>query len=104
MRRLIFSPNEQRGGGTGGGGGGGGEGRGGGAALPGFFFFSFFSVQQTTSEIGHCVKCFFGLATNALSVRNNNNNITAPPVSAILLVPCRVFVPTASVRNPFSTM
>ena len=69
MRRVIFyffiSPNEQHGGGEGG-------------ALPDFFFF--FPVQQTTSGIGHRVKylvVFFGLATNALNVRNNNNNNVA---------------------------
>ena len=39
------------------------------------FFFLFSPVQQTTSGIGHRVKYFFfGLATNALNVRNNNNN------------------------------
>ena len=51
--------------------------RGGGGALPDFFFLLFFPVQQTTSGIGHRVKylvVFFGLATNALNVRNNNNN------------------------------
>ena len=40
-----------------------------------FFFVPFFSVQQTTSGIGHRVKYFFrffGFATNALNVRNNN--------------------------------
>ena len=60
---FIFSPNEQRAGG------------GGGGALPDFFLFLFFPVQQTTSGIGHRVKysvVFFGLATNALNVRNNN--------------------------------
>ena len=33
-------------------------------------------VQQTTSGIGHRVikVVFFGFATNALKVRNNNNN------------------------------
>ena len=66
MRRVIFlylffSPNEQRA----------GEGEG---ALPDFFFLSSFPVQQTTSGIGHRVDrvVFFGLATNALNVRNNN--------------------------------
>ena len=44
-------------------------------ALPDFLFFIFFPVQQTTSGIGHRVQVvFFGLATNALNVRNNNNN------------------------------
>ena len=68
MRRVIFfffSPNEQR--------GGGGGGEGGAARL--FLFFSPF--QQTTSGTGHRVKyqvVFFGLATNALNVRNNKNN------------------------------
>ena len=36
------------------------------------FSFSFFPVQQTTSGIGQCKVDFFGLATNALNVRNNN--------------------------------
>ena len=47
-----------------------------GRALPDFFFFFFFPVlQQITRGIGHCVNkvVFFGLATNALNVRNNNN-------------------------------
>ena len=39
---------------------------------------SLFPVQQTTSGIGHRVKyllaVFFGLATNTLNVRNNNNS------------------------------
>ena len=49
-------------------GGGGGGGKGGAARL---FFFP--PVQQTTSGIGHRVNyvVFFGLATNALNVRNN---------------------------------
>ena len=42
--------------------------------LPDFFFCSLFPVQQTTSGIGHRVSSFFGLATNTLNVRNNNNN------------------------------
>ena len=63
MRRVIFIcifSNEQRGAG--------------GGALPDFFFSFFFPVQQTTSGIGHRASSFFGLATNALNVRNNNNN------------------------------
>ena len=44
--------------------------RGGGGGCQTFFFF--FPVQQTTSGTGHRVKEFFGLATNALNVRNNN--------------------------------
>ena len=59
---LIFPERAARRGGA----GGGGEG----AAI-----LFFFPVQQTTSGIGHRVKVvFFGLATNALNVRNNNNN------------------------------
>ena len=48
---------------------------GGGRALPDFFFFLFFPDQQTTSGIGHRVNevVFFGLATNALNVRNNSS-------------------------------
>ena len=64
MRRVIsifiFSERATR---------GGGGGRGGAAR-----HFFFFPVQQTTSGIGHRVKWFFGLATNALNVRSNNNN------------------------------
>ena len=47
-----------------------------GGALPDFFFF-FSPVQRTTSGIGHRVKylvVFFGLATNALNVRNNKQH------------------------------
>ena len=60
---ILFSPNEQRG----------GEG----GALPDFLFCSLFPVQQTTSGTGHHVKylvVIFGLTTNTLRVRNNNNN------------------------------
>ena len=49
---FIFSPNEQR------------AGRGGGGALPNFF----------ERDWPPCKVVFFGLATNALNVRNNNNN------------------------------
>ena len=43
--------------------------------LPDFFFCYLFPVQQTTSGIGHpCKVVFFGLATNTLNVRNDNNN------------------------------
>ena len=59
MRRVIyfilFSPNDQR--------------AGGGGALPDFFFFLFSPVQQVA---------FFGLATNALNVRNNKPSIASP--------------------------
>ena len=62
---FYFSPNKQRAGW-----GGGGEGR-----FQTFSFFFFFPVQQTTSGIGHRVNkvVFFGLATNALNVRNNSS-------------------------------
>ena len=39
-------------------------------ALPYIYIYFFFTVQQTTSGIGHRVKYFFGLATNTLNVRN----------------------------------
>ena len=61
---YLFSPNEQCGGW-------------GGGMLPDFLFCSIFPVQQTTSGIGHRVKyliVFFGLATNTLNVRNNDNH------------------------------
>ena len=58
---YSFSQNEQRG-------------VWGGGALPDFFVCSLFPVQQTTSGIGHRVKYFWGLATNTLNMRNNNNS------------------------------
>ena len=61
---------------------------GGGAARLLFFLFS--PVQQTTSGIGHRVKKFFGLATNALNVRNNNNNNTCIVVPSGLQIMSRV--------------
>ena len=42
--------------------------------LPEFFFCSLFPVQQTTSGLATVLSSFFGLATNTLNVRNNNNN------------------------------
>ena len=57
---ILFSPNEQRGGGRG-------------VRCQTFPLCSPFSVQQTTSGIGHRVKLFFGLANNTLNVRNNYN-------------------------------
>ena len=69
MRRVIFifvlffSSNEQR---AGGGGGGGGE------ALPDFFFLLFFPCSADHERDWPPRKvAFFGLATNALNVRNN---------------------------------
>ena len=71
------------------------RGRGGGA-LPNFFF----SVQQTTSGIGHRVNkvVFFGLATNTLNVRNNSFMtgiracVRSPPICLlfyfIFVAPC----------------
>ena len=60
---FIFSPNEQRAGGGGGGG-----------ALPDFFFFFFSCSADHERDWPPCKRVFFGLATNALNVRNNNNN------------------------------
>ena len=58
---YIFSPNEQRAGG------------GGCAARLFFFFFSPCSADHER-DWPPCKVVFFGLATNALNVRNNNNN------------------------------
>ena len=59
---FIFSPNEQRAGG------------GGGGALPDFFFLFFPCSADHERDWPPCKVVFFGLATNALNVRNNNNN------------------------------
>ena len=56
---FIFSPNEQREGGRGG-------------ALPDFFFFPCSADHER--DWPPCKVVFFGLATNALNVRNYNNN------------------------------
>ena len=51
--------------------GGGGRGN----ALPDVFFFSFFPFSADHErDWVPCKVVFFGLATNALNVRNNNNN------------------------------
>ena len=63
MRRVVlfsFAPDEQR-----------GEGVGGGAAR--LFFFSPCSADHER-DWPPCKIVFFGLATNALNVKNNNNN------------------------------
>ena len=66
MRRVIiilflfFSPNEQRAGG-------------GGGALPDFFFFFFPCSADHERDWPPCKVAFFGLATNALNVRNNSS-------------------------------
>ena len=58
---FFFSPNEQRA----------GEGGGGAARL---FLFSFFPCSADHErDWPPCRVVFFGLATNALNVRNNNN-------------------------------
>ena len=68
MRRVIFffffffSPNEQH--------------AGGGGALPDFFFFFFPCSADHERDWPRCKVVFFGLATNALNVRNNNKTIT----------------------------
>ena len=49
-----------------------GGGGGGGTVILFFFFFSLFSRPQ--AGVTPCKVVFFGLATNALNVRNNNNN------------------------------
>ena len=63
---FIFSPNEQRGGG-----GGGGEG---GVRCQTFYFYFFPCSADHERDWPPCKVVFFGLATNALNVRNNNNN------------------------------
>ena len=62
---FFFSPNEQRARGVAGGG-----------ALPDFLVFSFFPCSADHKrDWPPCKKVvFFGLATNALNVGNNNNN------------------------------
>ena len=50
-------------------------GGGGGGALPDFFFFFFPCSADHERDWPPCKVVFFGLATNALNVRNNNNNI-----------------------------
>ena len=57
---FIFSPNEQRAGG------------GGGGCAARLFIFIFFPDHER--DWPPCKVVFFGLATNALNVRNNNNN------------------------------
>ena len=61
---LFFSERAARGGGAGG-------------ALPDFFFFHFFpcSADHERDWPPCKVSSFFGLATNALNVRNNNNKM-----------------------------
>ena len=56
---FFFSPNEQRAGG---------------GALPDFFFFFFPCSADHERDWPPCKVVFFGLATNALNVRNNNNH------------------------------
>ena len=59
---IIFSPNEQRA-------------RGGGGVRCQTFSFSFFPCSADHErDWPPCKVVFFGLATNALNVRNNNNN------------------------------
>ena len=62
---FIYSPNEQRARG-----GGGGEG----GRCQAFFFFFLPCSADHERDWPPCKVVFFGLATNALNVRNNNNN------------------------------
>ena len=59
---FIFSPNEQRA-------------RGGGGKRCQTFFFFFPCSADHERDWPPCKVVFFGLATNALNVRNNNNKI-----------------------------
>ena len=61
---FYFYPNEQRA----------GKGGGGGGALPDFYFLFFPCSADHERDWPPCKVVFFGLATNALNVRNNNNN------------------------------
>ena len=65
---FIFSERAAR---AGGGGGGGGKG---GSCQTFFFFFFFPCSADHERDWPPCKVVFFGLATNALNVRNNNNN------------------------------
>ena len=61
---FYFSLNEQR-----------ARGGGRGGALPDFFFLLFFPCSADHErDWPPCKLVFFGLATNALNVRNNKNN------------------------------
>ena len=55
-------------------GGGGGRCQTGGGALPDFFFFFSPCSADHERDWPLCKVVFFGLATNALNVRNNSNN------------------------------
>ena len=61
-----------------------------GGALPVFFFF-FPCAADHERDWLPCKVVFFGLATNALNVRNNNNKQQQQTTT------CRVFVPTATI-------
>ena len=58
-----------------------------------FFFCSHIPVEQTASGIGYRVKnSFFGLATNTLNVRNNNDIARGDHTHwACLFLPCVIF-------------
>ena len=88
MRRVIFfSPFFLRTSSARGGGGGGGWG-----ALPAFSFPFFPCSADHERDWPPCKVVFFGLATNALNVRNNNNlvNIFATVIVFCLVVCVRV--------------
>ena len=63
---FFFSPNEQRAGGEG--------------ALPDFFFFFFPCSADHERDWLPCKVVFFGLATNALNVRNNKKPLDTLPL------------------------
>ena len=75
----IFSPNEQRAGAGGGG-----------VRCQTFFLFFFPCSADHERDWPPCKVVFFGLATNALNVRNNNNNNSNSLRSSAFLLIIRV--------------
>ena len=66
---------------------GGGEGGGGGSALPDFFFSFFPCSADHERDWPPCKVVFFGLATNALNVRNNKKQQQTLPDDTCVAIP-----------------